>query len=137
MNWPDVYSTFSFTLTHSTECQSCKHRNVSETTQLYIEIPVPPSNSDLKDYVEHFLSEQSEFGYQCQEGCNDLTKKTKQTSITNSEDAKFITIILTRGVETLDGFHLVNNKIKSTDNVNIRYITFDIEKLVLFSHLVI
>ena len=122
LDWPDVYSTFSFTLTHSTECSSCTHRNVSETNQLYIEMPVPPSNSDLKGYIEDFLNEGSELEYQCQEGCNDLTKKIKQTSITNLEEAKFITIILTRGIETMDGFRLVNNKIKSTDNVNIRYI---------------
>ena len=118
--WPDVYSTLSFDLSHSTECSTCKHKNESKITQLYLELPVPPTNSDLKDYVEDFLNEGSRFGGHCQEGCNNFTQKMKQTSITRVEDAKFLTIILTRGIETLDGYELVRNKIKSTTNVHIR-----------------
>ena len=85
-------------------------------------MPVPPSGSDLKDYVEDFLNEGSELEYQCQDGCHDVKRKIKKTSITSLEEAKFITIILTRGKKTNDGFYLVDNDINSTENVNIRYV---------------
>ena len=85
-------------------------------------MPIPPSNSELKHQIEDFLNDKSESEHQCQEGCGDVTKKIKETSITNLEEANFITIILTRGIETMDGFQLINEEVKSTANVNIRYI---------------
>ena len=120
INWPDVYSTLAFELTHSTECSSCKHRIKSETMQLYLELPVPPNNSDLQEYVEDFLNNGSRIGSNCQEGCGGFQQKIKRTEVKNTDEAKFLTIILTRGVETLDGFSLKKNKIKATSSVNIR-----------------
>ena len=120
INWPDVYSTFAFQLTHSTECSSCNHRIESKTMQLYLELPVPPSNSDLQDYVEDFLNKGSRIESRCQEGCGNFQQKIKRTQVQNTDEAKFLTIILTRGVETSDGFCLVKNKINATNNINIR-----------------
>ena len=120
INWPDVYSTLAFELTHSTECSSCKHRIKSETMQLYLELPVPPNNSDLQEYVEDFLNNGSRIGSNCQEGCGGFQQKIKRTEVKNTDEAKFLTIILTRGVETLDGFSLKKNKIKATSSINIR-----------------
>ena len=120
ISWPDVYSWFSFQLTHSTECSSCKHRNESETTQIYLEIPVPPDGAHLKNYIEEYLNEGTKVGCYCQEGCNAFSEKRKRISLTNSDEAKFLIIILTRGIETLDGFQLVKSKINSTDIINIR-----------------
>ena len=117
VSWPDVYSTFAFKLTHSTQCMSCKKRNEFETTQLYLEIPVPPNDSNLKDYVEDFLNVGSKLGCYCDEGCKAFSEKMKWTSIVNADEAKFLIVILTRGIETLDGFHLVKNKIKSTEDL--------------------
>ena len=45
LSWPDVFSTFSFNLTNSSECSSCKHRNQFETNQLYVEMAVPPNHA--------------------------------------------------------------------------------------------
>ena len=118
--WPDVYTQFSFRLTHSTVCSSCKRINESETNQLYLEISVPPNGSDLKNYLEQLLNEGSTVGVYCEEGCNAFTEKFKRTALTCSDEAKFLIIILTRGIETLDGYQLVNNKVKSTDVINIR-----------------
>lgn len=118
--WPDVYSTFSFQLTHSTECSSCKHKNQFETTQLYLEMPVPPNDANLKHHVEHFLNEGSKVGSYCDEACKAFSEKDKRTILTRADEAKFFLVLLTRGIETLDGFHLVKNKIKSTENIDIR-----------------
>ena len=72
-------------------------------------MPVPPSNEDLKEYVEDFLNGDTNFGCFC-EGCNKYNQKLRKTSITSSDEAKFITVILTRGTVTADGYHLVQNK---------------------------
>ena len=120
LSWPDVYSQFSFRLTHSTLCSACKLRNESETNQLYLELSVPPDGSNLKIYLENFLNEGSTVGVYCQEGCNAFSEKVKRTTLTCSNEAKFLIIILTRGIETLDGYQLVNNQVRSTDVINIR-----------------
>ena len=54
------------------------------------------------------------------EDCRVLSEKTKWVSLTNSEEAKFIIVILTRVLETMDGFTLVGNKISSTETIMIR-----------------
>ena len=126
VNWPDVFSLFSFKLTHSSECSTCKHRNVFETTQLYVEIPVPPNNSNLKHHVEDFFSERSQYGSYCDEGCNAFSEKSKWTSITSLDETKYLIVILTRGIETMDGFHLLKNEVKSTENIIIRYVKYGI-----------
>ena len=118
-NWPDVYSQFSFTLINSTVC-SCSHRNSYETNQLYVEIPVPPNGSSLKKYLEEFFNEGSPVLRQCRDGCNALSRKIQRPELHNSKDATFLIVILTRGVQTLDGYKLINNKIDSTDIVKIR-----------------
>ena len=132
--WPDVYSTLSFRLTNSTECPTCKGKNIYETTQIYLELPVPPNNEDLKEYVEDFLNKGSKLGCFC-DGCNKYSQKIKQTSITSSDEAKFLTIVLTRGIATADGYHLVKNKILSTNSIKIRWVTNN--QMILFKFLFI
>ena len=125
VTWPDVYSMFSFSLTHSTECTTCKSKTESETHQLYLQLPVPESDSSLKESVEELLNERSKVYYFCDD-CKTLVEKIKQTLITKSDEANFLTVILTRGIETIDGFRLVENEIKSTDTLMIRYIELQI-----------
>ena len=120
VSWPDVYSQFSFRLTHSTVCSSCQFRIQSETNQLYLEMSVPPNGSNLKNYLEDLLNEGSKVGLYCEGGCSAFSERVKRTSLTCSDEAKFLIIILTRGIETMDGYQLVNSKINSTDVINIR-----------------
>ena len=120
VNWPDVYTQFSFNLIHSTVC-SCNHRNSYETNQIYVEMPVPPNGSDLRNYVEEFFNGGSSILRDCRDGCNTLSQKIQRTELHNSEEAKFLIVILSRGIETVDGYQLVDNKINSTDKVTIRY----------------
>ena len=120
LDWPDVFSMFAFELTHSSKCVSCQHENMSETTQMYLEMPVPPNDSDLKDYVEDYLNEGSTLGYFCNEGCKKFSEKTLWTTLTSGIRAKFLIIVLTRGIETLDGYHLVTNKITATNDISVR-----------------
>ena len=119
-SWPDVFSMFSFNLKHISECLTCKKRNQFETNQLYVEMEVPPNNSILKDYVEDFFNEKSKSVYRCEEDCQALSEKMRWVSLTNSDEAKFLIVILTRYIDTLDGISLVENKINSTETIVIR-----------------
>ena len=65
LNWPDVYSNFGFKMTHSTRCCSCMNVNQSETTQIYVEIPVPPNNSNLNECIEDYFNTSSLEGLNC------------------------------------------------------------------------
>ena len=119
VSWPDVYSNFSFNAVHSTECLTCQQRITSETTQIYLDMSVPPEGSSLKHYVEDMLNEGSRIVYHC-ESCDTFGEKIKKKTVSNIDEAKFLIVILTRGIETIDGFKLVKNKINSADNISIR-----------------
>ena len=120
VNWPDVHSIFALRITHSSRCSTCKHTSEFETTQLYVEIPVPPNNSALKDSIEDYFNERTTFGGNCDAGCMAFSEKSKWISISNTDEAKFLIVILTRGIVSLDGFQLVKNQIKSTEDIKIR-----------------
>ena len=89
-------------------------------TKIYIELDVPPNNSILKDYVEDYFNTQSNFHSYCDGECKKLSNKITWTSLIRSDEAKFLIVILSRGIQTLDGFTFVKNKIDSTRNIQIR-----------------
>ena len=120
LEWPDVFSMFAFELTYSSRCLSCQHEIISETTQMYLEMTVPPNDSDMKDYVEDYLNEGLTMGYFCDEGCKKFSDKTKRTTLSSGINAKYLIVILTRGIETLDGYHLVTNKVTATSDISLR-----------------
>ena len=120
LSWPDVCSPFTFNITHSTVCRSCNNVHQSETLQMYVEMPVPPENSSLNDYVEEYLNTSSLVGKFCEDGCQKLVQAEKSSRLTEAGETEFLNIILTRAVETLDGFKLVENKITVINDVIIR-----------------
>ena len=118
--WPDVFSNFSISLTHSTECLMCQTNIQSETYQIYLEIDVPPPGSNLKFYIETLLNEGTKQHIKFEEKCKSLSEKVKRTSLTNSDEADFLIILLSRGIETPNGFQMLENETKATDIINIR-----------------
>ena len=120
LSWPDVFSFLSFEMTNSTTCSLCHHRNESNVTQLYVELQVPPTNSNLKDFVEDSFNEGTEVGRNCQDGCKQFSVGSHRSTLADIDKTQFIIIILTRGVQTLDGYHLVRNEVHSTDDIFIR-----------------
>ena len=89
-------------------------------TQLYVELQVPPSNSNLKEFVEESFNEGAEVGRNCQDGCKRFCVGSHRSTLAAIDKTQFIIIILTRGVQTLDGYHLVCNEVQSTDDIFIR-----------------
>ena len=120
LNWPDVYSSFVFKLTHSSECLACHHIHNFETDQLYIELDVPQDGSSLDSCIEDYLCTSTLRGYKCEDGCQKFNQFERRTTVTNIEESEFIIILLARGVENLDGYHFNTNKTVATNDIFIR-----------------
>ena len=120
-NWPDVYSMFAFSLTHTSKCNNCGHENSTETTQFYLEMQVPPDESDLKSQMENYLNEGSEREYKCEEVCKKMVKKTRMMNLTNADESEYITVLLSRGVDR-GGFqyHFSRNRVISDKDISLR-----------------
>ena len=120
LEWPDVYSKFAFNLKNSTTCPSCNSRNEYETNQTYIELPVPTDNSSLKAHVENYLNETSRTKVFCSDGCNKEKEKFQRVEIVNCDEAKFLIIILSRAMNTVQGSEFSTNNVDIMGNIFIR-----------------
>ena len=81
---------------------------------------MPPNNADLNNHVEDFLNEESLVGVFCDDGCKNSAQKVKRTRLNCSNQAGFILVVLTRGLDGEEGFQLVENKTISINNIYIR-----------------
>ena len=120
VNWPDVYSSFVFKITHSSECLACHHVHQFETSQMYIELSVPVDGSNLNDCVEEYLCTSSLRGYNCEDGCKKFNQFERRSTLSKMKDAEFIIVLLTRTEETLDGYQLNRNRIIATNDIFVR-----------------
>ena len=120
LSWPDVYFRFGFKITHATKCTSCQHSYQSETQQTYVELQVPPDGSNLNDYVEGFFNNCTTVGRFCENECKKIVPAERTSKVTSASETEFITVILTRAMETLDGYQLNENRVNSTNDVFIR-----------------
>ena len=119
LEWPDVYSKFSFDLVHSTICSSCEEENSYETNQMYVELPVPPDNTILKDHVEKYLNEATIIKVSC-DGCKRESEKKQKVEIDDCDEVQFLIIILSRGRTTLTGYEFSSNRVNVTEDILIR-----------------
>ena len=85
-----------------------------------MEFEVPPNNTNLSDAVEEFFNTSELVGRFCEDGCQTFTQAEKRSSIGFASETEFFIIILSRAIETLDGFQLKDNKIVPTEEVYIR-----------------
>jgi hypothetical protein len=120
LSWPDVFLGFGFKITHSTKCCSCNQVNQSETTQMFIEFQVPPDGSNLNDYIEDYFNTSSRVGRFCENGCQEFSPSEKRSTISLAAETNFIIVVLTRAIETLDGFQLNRDRVTATNDVFIR-----------------
>ena len=122
-SWPDVCAPFMFRITHSTQCCVCNHTNQVETSELYVDIPVPPSGSCLSQYVSEYLNRGELVEMKCEEVCKKLVQKEKRSRITLISEAEFILIILTRAVQNTEGYsRMIDNAVIATEELFIRYV---------------
>ena len=76
-NWPDVFSCFAFRIAHSTTCFGCNHTHVYETTQMYIEVDVPPDSCELSKSIDDYLNTSSLVDMRCDSICQRMVQKEK------------------------------------------------------------
>ena len=119
-NWPDVYAFFAFQMITSTTCTDCGLSSQSESTQMYEEMQVPPDQSFLKHYLEQSFNEGSIVESYCQDGCKKKGTGEKRTTLKSVDNSKLIIIILSRAIETNEGYKLVRNRVKSMNGIFIR-----------------
>ena len=105
-------------MTHSTTCCSCNNVNQSESKQIYINMLFPADDSSLNDYVEVYFNIRSLEGLKWTDVCQKPVQLEKRSQMTNSDETDFSIIILTRAVQTPNGFKLIKNK----TNILIQYI---------------
>ena len=87
---------------------------------MFIELQVPPDSSNLNDYIEDYFNTSSMVGAFCENVCQQLVPSEKRSMMTLAAETDFITVVLTRAIETLDGFQLNRNRIRATNDVFIR-----------------
>ena len=87
-----------------------------------MEIDVPPNNASLSECIEDCFCTSTLNARFCEDGCQEICQAEKRSAINLVEETEFFIIILSRAMETLDGFTLNENQIISTNDVYIRYV---------------
>ena len=119
-NWIDVYTFFCVNIIYSTTCVSCGKVSESQQNQLYVELDVPPSGSNLNEYIEKHFNGHLEVDYNCQDGCKMDYGAENRSVIKSCPDIEFLIVILRRVVQGEAGTMIVQNAVNSTYNICIR-----------------
>ena len=120
LSWPDVCSFFNISIKHSTTCCACGLTNEYKTDQIHVELDVPQENTYLNDTVEEFFNSNDLVGRFCEDGCKTFAQAERRSRITSIEETQYIIVVLSRALETVEGFKLVKNKVIPTRDVQIR-----------------
>ena len=123
LSWPDISSHFLVKTKYSSVCCSCDVKVEHESEQLYLELSVPANNSNLNDHIEETYNTASLFGRVC-DGCKQFTQAEVRNQISLASGTKFILILLSRAMNSVEGFFLNDNKVVATDDLFIRYFQF-------------
>ena len=81
---------------------------------------VPPDNSILSEFLEDYFGTSTLNARFCPDDCKKLCQAEKRSAIKNVRQTEFFLVILTRAIESLDGFELIENRTISTNDVYIR-----------------
>ena len=80
---------------------------------------VPPESSNLNECIEDYFNTSSLEGLNC-DVCHNFSQVEKRSQLSLSGETDFFIVILTRAVQTLNGFKLDTNKTTPTNDVFIR-----------------
>ena len=120
VDWPDVYSFFSFSMVTSVTCSRCKAVSSSESTKMYEELDVPPDSSNLTDFVEEFFNGVTKVHTYCQDGCKVPGEASRRTILKSTQESQFIILLFSRYADAGLGYQLLPNRVVSTGNIDIR-----------------
>ena len=119
-SWPDVCFPFYFKIKHSTICCGCHQVIESETDHMYVELDVPQNNLILSEYLEEYFCTSTLNARFCEDNCHAISQAEKRIEVKLVEETEFFIIILTRAIDTLDGFELNESQTNATNDVYIR-----------------
>ena len=119
-SWLDVCSLFNFEMEHTTTCLRCNHTNKSETTQMTMELQVPPDMSNLNNYLENSLNTCELVTKKCEESCRVEVQVEKRSKLKCGVSTKFFTDVMTRAISSSEGFDMIRNRVISTNELFIR-----------------
>ena len=88
--------------------------------QMHVELQVPTDNSNLNDCIEDYFNTSSLVGSFCENGCQSFVQAEKRSRVSRAADTEFLIVVLTRAIQTMDGFQLNKNKVNPTMDVFIR-----------------
>ena len=91
-----------------------------ETSEIFLEIDVPPTGSNLSSYVSEYLNTSSLIGKKCTSELDKLVQAEKRLRITSIRETEFIIVILTRSMQTDHGFKFMKNEVTVTEDMFIR-----------------
>ena len=90
------------------------------TDQLYIELDIPPNDLNLNEKMEEYFNMSELIGVHCDGDCQQVTQVEKRNQLTDATDTMFLLVILSRAIQTADGFAVNENKVEATNDVFIR-----------------
>ena len=82
---------------------------------------VPPDSCELSQSIDDYLNTSSLVDLRCESKCQRIVQKEKTSILTSNEETNFLLVILSRAVETVDGYRFNQNRTISTNDVFIRY----------------
>ena len=85
-----------------------------------MELDVPQDNTYLDDTVQNFFNSNDSVGRFCEDGCKTFAQAERRSRITSIKETQYIIVVLSRAIETLDGFKMVKNKVTPTRDIIIR-----------------
>ena len=118
-SWPDVLSIISFDMTGSTTCGYCQSSSQSQSTHSFYELPVPQNRINLATFLEDLLSNGTEVKNSCTK-CKKKSMGIHRKTLTDVSKTKFIVLLFSRVLETVDGYELIQNKVDPTGNMILR-----------------
>ena len=87
---------------------------------MHVELDVPPDSCNLSDSVDDYLNTSSLVEMRCESRCQTIGQKEKSTILTSHNETDFLLVLLSRAVETVDGYQFNRNRTISTIDVYIR-----------------
>ena len=93
---------------------------MSETHQIYLELKVPPNNSSLSNALQDHFNKSSTIVKNC-EACGKKSVEAEiKSQLTMASSTDFLLVILSRAIQTIEGFEINLNNVIATDDVYIR-----------------
>ena len=119
-SWPEVCNLFEFKVKQSITCLKCYHTNHVESSQMYIELQVPPDMSILNKSLEEFLNQSELVTKKCVETCKVEVQAKKRTQLMSGRDVNFLTVVMTRSIWSNAEFKVIQNRIIAVNELFVR-----------------